>query len=125
MSGPTEQEVGANLAELYLKGRDTLPAVAGEIATARSQLTGADMSGFGRSSDDLFQSEALAPYGHGFGSASPAAEFDAAISGLSGHLSSLSEVLAACGTNIIITAQDYARTDADVMAAFKAHGGEL
>lgn len=125
MSEPTDSEVGANLAELYLKGRDTLPGVAAEIASARSELVGAETSGFYRPSDEFYQNPAIAVYGHGFSSASPAPEFEAAISALSGHLSSLHEVLAACGPNIIVTAQDYARTDADIRAAFQAHGGKL
>ncbi len=128
MGDPSDQEIGANLAELYLKGRDTLPGVAAEIGAAQSSFGGADTwDPFLRPGGDIYENNPTVPFGHGFGGAvnGPGDDLAAAISLLGGHLTSLKAVLDDCGPNIILTAQDYARTDADVQAAFLAMGGTL
>lgn len=128
MTGPSDQEVGANLAELYRKGSVTLPGVAAEIGAARSSLGGADTWGpFVRSTGGMYGDSPIVRFPPGFGGEAngPGDAFATAIGALGGHLYELHRVLADCGPNIVATAQDYARTDAEIRAAFIAEGGKL
>lgn len=129
MTEPTDAEVGANLAELYRKGTQTLPAVAAEFGSASGSIRGADTwTPFVRSGGDVYENNPAFPQGHGFGGGptnGPGDAFAAAIGALCGHIGDLHETLVDCSTNIVITAQDFARTDADVRAAFVAEGGKL
>ena len=129
MGEPTEKEVGANLAELYRKGTVTLPSVAAVFGSASGSIKGADTwQPFLRSGGGLYQDSPMFPLGHGFGNGPVNGNgdaFGAAIGALCGHIATMHETLTDCSTNIVLTAQDLARADADVKAAFIAEGGRL
>lgn len=129
MTEPTDGEVGANLAELYRKGTDTLPSVAAVFGTASGAIKGADTwKPFLRSGGEVYEDNPMFPQGHGFGSGpvnGTGDSFGAAIGALCGHIATMHETLTDCSTNIVLTAQDLARTDAEVKAAFIAEGGKL
>lgn len=129
MTEPTDREVGANLAELYRKGTQVLPAVAAEFGTASGAIKGSDTwTPFTRSGGEVYQNNPAFPQGYGFGGGptnGPGDSFAAAIGALCGHIAAMHDTLADCSTNIVKTAQDFARTDAEVRAAFIAEGGKL
>jgi hypothetical protein len=114
MNQPRGAEVGAELAELYKKGRDTLPLVHGEISSAATNVINSSaVSAMSRSG------------GLGVGSQGCYSEFSAARSSLYGHLNALGTQLESCGVNIMKTAQDLADVDDVTAAAFTKHGGEF
>lgn len=114
MNAPSGAAVGAELAELYLKGKDTLPLVAGEINDAASSVIGTHFSSALSRSGEL-----------GLGSDGPYNDFSAVRSNLYSRLSKLGGQLDDCGINIMKTAQDLADVDTTTETAFKNHGGEL
>lgn len=107
-------EVGAELAELYKKGRDTLPLVSEPVKDSMSHVYAEVVY------SELYRSGDL-----GLGTYGCAEDFANVRSSLGALLSKLGGKLETCGVNIMKTAQDLANVDAATEAAFKKHGGQL
>lgn len=107
-------EMGAELAELYKKGRDTMPKVSDPIKEAMAHVY-----------SDYLYSELYRSGGLGLGSHGCSEDFADVRANLGGLLSRLGQTLIECGTNIMKTAQDMANVDHETEQAFKTHGGEL
>ena len=111
---PSGGEIGAELAELYKKGRDVLPVVAGEFDSAGQSIFGITVG------NALMRDGSL-----GLGAQGPYAEFIDVFVSLSGRITDVEDQLETCGVNIMKTARDMANVDAETAAAFRQHGGEL
>lgn len=114
MTQPHGEQVGAELAELYQKGKTTLPLVAGEINGAASNVNGTLIAAA------MTRSSAL-----GLGANGCYDSFSAARSSLGSRLATLGDQLDTAGINIVKTAQDLADVDDVTAAAFRTHGGEF
>lgn len=114
MNQPRGAEVGAELAELYKKGRDTLPLVSGSVKGAMNGVYGQYLY------PELYRSGSL-----GLGTYGCHEDFANVRDSLGMLLSKLGTKLETCGENIMKTAQDLADVDAETEQAFKKHGGEL
>jgi hypothetical protein len=115
MSGPPRgPAVGAELAELYKKGRDTLPKVSEPIKGAMTHVYNEYVYA------ELYRSGDL-----GLGTYGCHEDFADVRSNLGSLLSGLGLTLEECGVNIMKTAQDLANVDHATETAFKKHGGEL
>ncbi|GEP36706.1 hypothetical protein NPS01_03690 [Nocardioides psychrotolerans] len=114
MNQPHGPQVGAELAELYLKGKSTLPLVAGEVNGAADNVQGATIY------SAMSRSAAL-----GLGASGCYDSFSAARSSLSMRLETLGQQLDTAGINIMKTARDLADVDAATSTAFRNHGGEF
>lgn len=115
MGAPRGEEVGGELAELYLKGRDTLKTeIAGEIAAAATSVVNIGVYAAMSRDGDL-----------GIGSSGPYPAFSQARTALYGRINDLADQLETAGINIMKTAQDLADVDQDTARAFTDLGGEF
>ncbi|MBS2939160.1 hypothetical protein KDN32_15575 [Nocardioides sp. J2M5] len=114
MTGPRGDEVGANLADLYKKGRDVMPPIAADVDAARDRAWMIPVS------DELRRDSRL-----GLGATGPADAFHTMEAALSRRMSAVVEQLEAIGINIMKTAQDMARVDQETRDAFVRDGGSL
>ena len=108
------KEVAAELAELYKKGRDTMPKVTDSVRGAMNQVYGQYLY------PELYRSGSL-----GLGSYGCHEDFADVRSSLGLLLSSLGMKLENCGTNIMKPAQTLAQVDEETKAEFRRLGGEL
>lgn len=109
-----EQDMGANLEELYKGGTTELPPIAESFTSASSSLDGVNArAGFTRS-------EKI-----GLGATGPMAAFDSLVDALVSTTKKSGDVMNDVATNLVKTAQDFAQTDADIRDAFLKAGGKL
>ena len=111
---PSGGEVGAELAELYKKGRDDLPKVEDLFDSAGGKIYAITLG-------VALQRDASL----GLGAQGCYSEFNDALSSLKDRIGDVESQLDTVGINIMKTAQDMANVDAETSAAFKEHGGEL
>ncbi|RYB93173.1 hypothetical protein EUA93_01655 [Nocardioides oleivorans] len=114
MTGPRGDEVGANLAELYKKGRDVMPPIASDVDLARDKAWMITVS------DELRRDSRL-----GLGATGPSDAFHTMEAALNRRMSAVVEQLEAIGINIMKTAQDMATVDQETRDAFVRDGGQL
>ena len=114
MSGPRGGEVGANLAELYKKGRDVMPPIAADVDAARSKAWLITVG------DELRRDGRL-----GLGATGPSDAFYEMEAALNRRMTAVVDQLEAIGINIMKTAQDMARVDQETADAFVRDGGSL
>lgn len=107
-------EIGAELAELYKKGKDLGPTVGQPIVNAAGKVSAELVYA------ELYRSGSLGsgPYGCGD-------DFINVQTKLFDTISTLGTTMVNVGLNVVKTARDFADVDAATEAAFKAHGGEL
>lgn len=110
----TDSDLGANLEELYKAGNSEIPDIADAFASAASKFR---MLSFGPS---LQRDSSL-----GTGPTGCSSELAALAASLREAASGASTTMTTVAHNLLVTAQDLARTDADIKAAFLKAGGRL
>jgi hypothetical protein len=111
---PSPDEIGAELAELYKKGRDELPRVTEQFAGASGKIGSFMIAG------PLHRDGSL-----GLGDNGPYEDFSTVRAALNDRLGDIESQLETIGVNIMKTAQDMANVDQATAGAFNRHGGEL
>lgn len=107
-----KQDMGASLEELEKAGLSELPPIAAAFTAASTALSGISTSG-------MFVSDG--PFAH----SSPQASFEALVSAMVDATRRSGSVLDDVAAALVTTARDFARTDAEIKAAFVAAGGTL
>lgn len=107
-------EMGAELAEMYKKGKDLGPTVGQPIATAGGEV-----------SAELVYAELYRTGSLGCGTYGCGDDFLSVQRKLDDTITALGDTMVSVGINVVKTARDYADVDSETEAAFKQHGGEF
>jgi hypothetical protein len=108
------EDMGANLEELYKGGKVELPEVADQFTQAKDALGTVDAgTAFDRNVN------------LGLGASGPKTEFGSLVEALVKTLRETGDTMHDVATNLVITAQNFAKTDESVKAAFLKAGGKF
>lgn len=108
----TKQDMGASLEELEKAGMVELPAIADAFTGASTALSGISTSG-------MFVNDGP------FAQNCPQTQFDSLIEAMTASTKRSGDVLDDVSAALVTTARDFAKTDADIKAAYVAAGGTL
>ncbi len=107
-----EQDMGGSLEEIEKAGLTELPPIASSFRAASTALSG-------------IRTSSMFVTGGPFGSNSPADAFGSFLDAMTATTRRSGNVLDDVAEALVTTARDFARTDADIRAAFEAAGGTL